>query len=320
MHKDRGNNSDKKETYYKILLSDFIGESIPISCINTTLPIIKVIQSETKNHTCEEIDVKWFLKILSGIDLTNPETIINNQIVLFERHRENRTSTAFASAGKSGETNFPVISRNGARNTGIDKPKTGVGEIGETKNIQEGEGRHSEEKRNPTGIRFKNETGLSIDTEQLLNEELNIDLSGEEPRILIVHAHTSESYTPTEKFYYAPTDPDRTEDASFNVARVGEEIAKHLMEKGINVVHDKTIHDYPSYSGSYQRALETTIKQLEKYPSIEVVLDIHRDGFIYGDGSKLRTATNIEGKPTSKVMFVIGTNQRGLHHPNGGRS
>ena len=95
--KDRGNNSGEKEIYFKVLLSDFIGENIPISCINTTLPVIKVIQLETKNHTCKEIDVKWFLKILSGIDLSNPETIINNQIVLFESYNEGRTT---ASGGK----------------------------------------------------------------------------------------------------------------------------------------------------------------------------------------------------------------------------
>ena len=93
-------------------------------------------------------------------------------------------------------------------------------------------------------------------------------------------------------------------------------MASYFTEKGIGVVHDKTIHDYPSYSGSYQRALETTMAQLEEHPSIKIILDIHRDGFIYGDGSKLKTATTIKDEGTSKVMLVVGTNQRGLYHPN----
>ena len=66
--------------------------------------------------------------------------------------------------------------------------------------------------------------------------------------------------------------PTRTQDNNLNVVRVGEEIAKRLREAGIGVVHDTTVHDYPSYSGSYDRSIETMRKNLEQYPTIQVTL------------------------------------------------
>ena len=56
-------------------------------------------------------------------------------------------------------------------------------------------------------------------------------------------------------FEYEMTGNYRTTDSNYNVVRVGEELSKYLKEKGFNVEHNETYHDYPSYSGSYARAL-----------------------------------------------------------------
>ena len=120
-----------------------------------------------------------------------------------------------------------------------------------------------------------------------MKESIKIDLSEKGPQVLVIHTHTSEAYTPTKENNYIPSDPDRTEDPRYNIVRVGEEIVKYLEEEGISVVHDKTIHDYPSYNGSYQQSLKTIQAQLEKNPSIKIVLDIHRDGLTLEDGRKL---------------------------------
>jgi len=136
------------------------------------------------------------------------------------------------------------------------------------------------------------------------------------PQILIVHTHTSESYAPSNKNYYLPTDPDRTQDMNFNVVKVGEEMTKTLKGMGINVIHDKTVHDYPSYNGSYKSSLATVQKNLEKYPSIKVVIDVHRDAMITADKTKLKLCTTIDGKKTAQIMIVTGTDQGGLTHPS----
>ena len=66
----------------------------------------------------------------------------------------------------------------------------------------------------------------------------------------------------------------------------------------------------------YKRQLTTIDENLKKYPSIKVVLDVHRDAFIYEDGSKLKVTCDQNGISTAKVMLVVGTDSMGLSHPN----
>ncbi len=73
-----------------------------------------------------------------------------------------------------------------------------------------------------------------------------------------------------------------------NVVAVGDEICRVLEENGIKTVHDTTYHDYPSYQGSYTRALSTIETQLKNNPTIEIVLDVHRDAFIFRTAQNLR--------------------------------
>lgn len=79
------------------------------------------------------------------------------------------------------------------------------------------------------------------------------------------------------------------------------------------MIHNATVHNQPSDTGAYGRSLNTATNILKSYPSIKIVLDIHRDGL--GE-SKLRVASKINGKDTAKIMFVVGTDGTGLEHPN----
>jgi len=86
-----------------------------------------------------------------------------------------------------------------------------------------------------------------------------------------------------------------------------------FMEEGIEVIHDTTVHDYPSYSGAYTRSKATVTKNLEKYPSIKVVLDIHRDGIVREDGTKVKVSCEINGEKAAQCMFVVGSNAQLKH-------
>jgi len=94
--------------------------------------------------------------------------------------------------------------------------------------------------------------------------------------VFIYHAHTCESYTPSEQYNYEMTGNFRTADLNYNVVRTGSELANYLNDKGFRATHDKTYHDYPTYSGSYARALETVEKNLAG-KDVQLVLDLHRD-------------------------------------------
>ncbi len=163
---------------------------------------------------------------------------------------------------------------------------------------------------------IKNEAGLSIDIEAMLKAKLPVKFSGDGPHVLIIHTHGSEAYTPDAKNLYVQTDPDRTEDKRFNMIRVGDEVEKILKDRGVSVVHDRNLYDYPSYNGSYSRALEAIGKQMKKTPSIKMIIDIHRDSMTAQDGSVYKTVCEIDGEQASQIMLVMGSNAGGLPHAN----
>ncbi len=166
-----------------------------------------------------------------------------------------------------------------------------------------------------SGIRVRNHTSYQIDLEKLKKEPLKLECGSQKTGIIILHTHTSEAYTPTQKNSYKPSDPHRTENPRYNVVRVGDELKKQLFKYGIRAAHDTTIHDFPTYTGSYRRSLQTAQKAMQKYPSAKVIFDIHRDALGEPE-EKLRSVVRIGSVEAAKLMLVVGTDQLGLKHDN----
>ena len=113
-------------------------------------------------------------------------------------------------------------------------------------------------------------------------------------------------------FEYKETGNYRTTDLNYSVARVGTELTKLLTKKGFNVIHNTTYHDYPSYSGSYSRSLET-VKDILFDKDIQIVIDLHRDAV--GSSNSYAPSVKVDGKSAAQMMYVIGTDGGGLDHP-----
>ena len=96
---------------------------------------------------------------------------------------------------------------------------------------------------------------------------------------------------------------------------VGDAITAQLEAAGIGVIHNATIHDYPSYNGSYDRSAETVRQILQQYPSIRVVLDIHRDA-IQKDNTLIQPVVEINGKESAQVMIISGCDDGTMNMPN----
>ncbi|MDR2421598.1 MAG: stage II sporulation protein P [Oscillospiraceae bacterium] len=165
------------------------------------------------------------------------------------------------------------------------------------------------------GIAVRNNSGLDFDLRELLSEPLGIKLKPGEPSVLIIHTHSSEAYTRSPGETYEESDRYRTEDKEHSIIRVGDELASALSGLGLRVVHDRELYDYPSYAGSYGRSLEASKRYLEKYPSIALVIDLHRDAIAAADGSQYKTIADIDGELCSQIMLVVGTDGTGLNHP-----
>lgn len=137
----------------------------------------------------------------------------------------------------------------------------------------------------------------------------------EKPQVLIMHTHTTETYEPYVRDCFDPSFNYRTTDSKKNVVAVGEAIAEKLRAAGIVTIHDETIHDYPSYTGAYERSAETVKAILEEYPSIKAVLDIHRDA-IGTDTSITQPVAEINGKEAAQVMIISGCDDGTMDMPD----
>ncbi len=162
------------------------------------------------------------------------------------------------------------------------------------------------------GLSINNATSYEVDINGMCAENLNFAIDGDSPQVLVIHTHTTECYDGDEM----AGETERSTDENYNVIAVGNVICNTLESYGIKTYHDTTYHDYPSYQGAYTRTLGTINSILQQYPSIKMVLDIHRDAFIYADGTKLKVSCEENGKPTAQVMLVCGTDSMGLEHPN----
>ncbi|MCL2019533.1 MAG: stage II sporulation protein P [Oscillospiraceae bacterium] len=153
---------------------------------------------------------------------------------------------------------------------------------------------------------IRNET--SLDNDFVINEsrklpEIKLELNGE-PEVLIMHTHTTEAFQPCGYDYFETSYYGRSLDSEKNIVAVGAEMAKSFAEAGITVIHDGTVHDYPVFNNAYARSAQTVRQILAAYPSIKIVLDVHRDAIDAGDGSRVAPVTQFGGQDAAQVMII----------------
>ncbi len=159
-----------------------------------------------------------------------------------------------------------------------------------------------------------NRTSFDLDSSVLRAGTVDVDL-GEGPQILIVHSHGSEAYSQYDGDTYEESDPYRTTDCTHNVVKVGEEIATVFRAHGFQVIHDTTLFDYPSYNEAYDRSQAAVEQWLEEYPTIQVVLDVHRDALEGSDGEIYKMVSQEAGEKVAQVMLVVGSSGGGAEFP-----
>ena len=176
----------------------------------------------------------------------------------------------------------------------------------------------------PDGYTVCGSTYISNTTDHALSLEalrqpFAAALAAEEagPQILIVHTHGSEAYTPADSDGIVWSGDHRTTESRYNVVRIGDEMADVFSEAGISVLHDRTLHDYPSYSDAYDRSLSAIENYLIEYPSIRFVLDIHRDAVADANGNQYKVISDTGGDcPAAQLTLVVGSDGSGLSHPH----
>lgn len=157
-------------------------------------------------------------------------------------------------------------------------------------------------------VYLKNNTDLDIKLKDFVNSKLGVDIEKtDEPQVLILHTHATESYLRHNESYYTDQDLSRTTNNEYNMVALGKIISDRLNAEGIVALHDTTQHDYPSYNESYSRAADTICSYIDKYPSIKIVIDLHRDAIAANDTDKVKLTTEINGKKAAQIMLVMGS-------------
>ncbi|MGL5972856.1 MAG: stage II sporulation protein P [Oscillospiraceae bacterium] len=143
-----------------------------------------------------------------------------------------------------------------------------------------------------------------------------INLNSNDPQVLIMHTHGTETYEKFDLGYYDPNIPVRTKAEDMNMLAVGAAIQNELEKSGIKTLQDKTLHDDPQYNGSYQRSRLTVQQYLQQYPSIKIVLDVHRDAIQTSNGDRYKPTAIINDKKAAQIMLITGTTGKGVNLPN----
>ena len=146
----------------------------------------------------------------------------------------------------------------------------------------------------------------SIDAASILNQyKDNVRVTSANPRMLIYHTHSCETYSNSPAGNYHSNDPENS------VIKVGNLLTTELTKKGWGVVHNTTLHDDPSYNNSYSNSLKTVKSMLANYKSVDIAIDLHRDGKTLSNDSVKKEynkeyTTTINGETVSKICFVVG--------------
>ncbi len=170
---------------------------------------------------------------------------------------------------------------------------------------------------------INNTTGYKPNVPALLNKDLTPNNNyqplsvSKGPLVLIVHTHATEAYSEDGAISCPEGEEDiRTSDTSKNVVSVGKTIADVLNQEGVPTAHCTIMHDSIQYKDSYARAEETIKKYLAEYPTIKLVIDIHRDSIIKSSGEIVRPVTELDGKSSAQIMCVVGSEWEGSKYPN----
>ena len=162
-------------------------------------------------------------------------------------------------------------------------------------------------------VYISNSTEHSLSVESL-QQPLSWTLGQEGPQILILHTHGSEAYTPVDDSGILWSGDHRTTDSRYSVVQAGDRMADILSQAGLSVLHDRTLYDYPAYSGAYDRSLAAIESYLAQYPSIQVILDVHRDAIEDENGNQYKVVT--ESGSMAQLSLVVGSDGSSLAHPH----
>ena len=291
-------NNKKASEVKRLEKPSFLANKSFVEILDQTVPEIEningkykkdILNDKAKNkNNILEIMLKTQISSIKGMEKIEENQ--KNEELVVNKNQEDNTKTSINDESSTDEQKTEIAQ------AGVTTQVITQNPIAEKSNAQYGK------------VKIKNETDYEL-TQDMLKPDISVD----NKNVIIFHTHSCESYTSSEKYPYIPTGTYRTTDLNYTVTRVGTELESQLKSYNFNVIHNKDYHDYPSYNGSYTRSLKTVDGILQTMPS-DIIIDLHRDAV--GSRSDYAPTVKIGDEEAAQIMFVIGTNNGGLWHPN----
>jgi stage II sporulation protein P len=285
---DYGQNTKEPSTY---------SGNIYINMINLTIPAAKVGNESKYGQTMPGFATSAFSKVFNGMsfDMKDPRTYFSFVFTAFSQYDDQGGSLTVA---QGNDDKVPSISN-------FDEVPEGYIYFSEEEEYQ------ADEASKSGALPMEGDSSAAEpDINTVISDPARLEIEKKAPSILLLHTHSMETYSPFADNNYHSTDNKK------NVTKVGSIMTDVLESKyKYNVIHDISKHDNPSYADSYINSQRTIISQLEKNPSVKVVLDVHRDAMEAKtekdkENIKAKYTTIINGKSAAKVEFVIGPDNK----------
>ncbi|OGO78187.1 MAG: hypothetical protein A2Y23_14335 [Clostridiales bacterium GWB2_37_7] len=265
-----------------------------INIINTAIPAAKISYESKYGNKLPSFAASTFSKAFNGmnLDVKDPRTYFSFVFTAFSQYDN---EARLASMRQDEDDKVPVISN-------FDEAPEGEIYFSEMEEYR------AEEAINAEGSPGEN----TLESSEITNiqDPARLEIEKKQPSLLLLHSHSTESYSPySNNNYHSLNDKE-------NVVGIGRIMTDVLESKyKYNVLHDTTKYDKYSYADSYINSQKGIISQLEKNPSVKVVLDVHRDAIEAKTERDMKNrkeeyTVKINGKSAARVSLVIGPDNK----------
>ncbi|WP_255547859.1 stage II sporulation protein P [Crassaminicella indica] len=274
-----------------------IKDDLFIQMLNKTIPALEVNYKKENGYSQDKTFVKMVLGKLMNFDYEDPKTLFKAQISMLKEADDDLAEMDDYMLLKDQENN---IAKNHDINNSLEEIENNE-IVKKTKEVQE---------LAVASRKAKVESTPKKNTKQIpivsspVNMPNKVELNMNKPVIFIYHTHATESYMPESIGNF------HSLKRRFTVRAVGDKLTSYLVRKGYKVIHNDTLHDYPSYQQSYVRALETLKSNMDKNPSLKIIFDIHRDAAPNNNTARENSYVVINGQKVARYSIVVGTKNK----------
>lgn len=291
---------DKSQAVVQADKKKNISDNLFTIMINKTIPAIEVNYEKENGYSQDKEFMKLVLGKLINFDYEDPKTLFKAQISVLKDVDDD--------LGEQ-EDSFVLKDEKNNRNKNNDiyyvKEEPVIKEVVEEKKEPKHKAVTSSNMKVENTETVKDIPNKNLAPIQIVSSSIKmpnkVKLDMKKPTIFIYHTHATESYMPETIGNF------HSLKRKYTTRAVGDKLSEYLSKKGYKVIHDDTVHDYPSYQQSYVRSLETLRKNLEKNTSLKIIFDIHRDAAPNNDSAREDSYITIDGQKVARYSIVVGT-------------